>query len=979
MLTNVINPENRTKWFYLVGLNFGAAYSLFFILEPLLSGQDTGTHYILGQGSAGIPILALGVVFAWLAAPGWLELALMYPNKVGGIVAFCQEAFQKYCPVITPILGLGYAMGGGLGCGIGAMFIANLIQSYYFPQISSTIVAAILVLLAFLCSLCRLKTIGRLIFPIVLAAFILSLLSCFIPVISGNVDWQTATDFHLNTSFEGVFGSLTSFMAGFLLVNFTVPSYEKFFCYANYVENPRKDIPLAVIVMCVMAGIYFILMPIVWLGVVGELALAKDLPFSLAQTFAPVFGSFARNLGFTFLILRFLVSCLTVTIFSSRVLFQLSKDGLFPKCFSWEFSKSQVPWFASLFSIIISFLFVFRLKDEMWLINSIAYTNILSLCAPAVAVWLLRRDFPEKNRPYKAPQYAIYLGLISAFFWLLSIVFGFQQYGIVTILTGIFVSFIGMSLYAWRCYSDRREKGLPIVQNGLHVKLTGVMILVLILDGIGYIFAVRHLAGGEDSALVVALEDIFVVVALLTISVGIIVPSIVVETATEISNAAQKISKDVVKEFSNALRALGKGNLEGAKLSVQPIPVSVRSKDELGEMAKSFNDLQTELFLAVDGLNETREELRTAYNSLKNLNTSLERRVEERTKELNLANKEISVALEELKKTQSQMVHSEKMAGLGQLVAGVSHEINTPAGAIANAILEIKNDYVYILNDLMHISINLDANTQPSYVKACEFVLSSVKEISTEDTRQIARSLEKILDQEDISNSDTLSRKLAPLGFSSENVEILFPILRSEHQGIAVESLFKMGMSQVHVRNIEIAIGRVVNIVKALKIYSRSGNEGMSTANLKEDIENTLVILNNRLKRGVTVYKNYEDIPPIECYADQLNQVWTNLINNSIEALKGEGKIWITLKKSSDNYVFVEIEDNGPGIPSEIISKIFEPYFTTKPKGEGTGLGLSIVKDIIGKHHGKIDVTSVPGCTKFTISIPITIINGEKK
>jgi signal transduction histidine kinase len=660
------------------------------------------------------------------------------------------------------------------------------------------------------------------------------------------------------------------------------------------------------------------------------------------------------------------------------VLFQLSKDGLFPVCFSWEFPKTQVPWFASGFCIFISFLFVFVFKDQIWIVNSMAYANILSLCAPSVAVWIMRRDFPEKHRPYKAPKYSLYFGLIASGVWLLSIIFGFQQYGIVTILTGFFISFFGMGLYAWRSCSDRRAKGLPIVSNGLHVKLTGVMILVLILDGSGYIIAVNHLSD-QNSALVVVLEDIFVVVALLTISVGIIVPSIVVETATEISSAAQKIAKDVVKEFSKALRALGKGDLEGAKLSVQPIPVAVRSNDELGEMAKSFNDLQTELFLAVDGLNETREELRTAYNSLKKLNISLERRVEERTKELNLSNKEVSVALDELKKTQSQMVHAEKMAGLGQLVAGVSHEINTPAGAIANAILEIKNDYVHILNGLMHIALNLDANIQPAYVNACEFVLSSVKEISTEDTRQIARGLEKILDQEDINNSDTLSRKLAPLGFTSENVEVLFPILRSEHQEIVIESLFKMCMSQVHVRNIEIAIGRVVNIVKALKIYSRSGNEGLSTANLREDIENTLVILNNRLKRGVTVYKNYEDVPTIECYADQLNQVWTNLINNSIEAMKGEGKIWINLKKSSDDYVSVEIEDNGPGIPQDIISKIFEPYFTTKPKGEGTGLGLSIIKDIIGKHHGKIDVTSVPGSTKFTVLIPIVIINGEKK
>lgn len=975
MLKDVINPENKTKWFYLVGLNFGAAYSLFFILGSLINGRDAGSFFIPGQGSAGILILALGVIFAWIAAPCWVELVLMYPNRVGGIVAFCHEAFKKYCPVLTPILGLGYAMGGALGCGMGAVFIANLIQSRYFPEISSTVIASILVFIALLCSLCSLKTISRLIFPIVLLTFALALLSCFIPIISGSVNWQTATDFDLHTSFEGWFGSFSSFMAGFLLVNFAVPSYEKFFCYANYVENPKKDIPRAVIVMCVIAGIYFILMPIVWLGSVGEAGLTKDLSASLTQTFFPVFGSFAKTLSFAFLILRFLVSCLTVTMFSSRVLFQLSKDGLFPKCFSWEFPKSQVPWLASCVSITISFLFVFKLKDELWLINSIAYTNILSLCAPAVAVWLMRRDFPEKNRPYKAPQYALYLGLISAFFWLLSIVFGFQQYGLVTILTGILLSFLGMGLYAWRCYSDRRAQGLPIISKGLHVKLTGVMILILILDGCGYIFAVSHISD-RNSALVVALEDIFVVVALLTISVGIIVPSIVVETATEISNAAQKISKDVVKEFSNALRALGKGNLEGAKLSVQPIPVSVRSNDELGEMAQSFNELQSELFLAVDGLNNTREELRTAYNSLKKLNESLEKRVEERTKELNTANKEVSLALEELKKTQSQMVHAEKMAGLGQLVAGVSHEINTPAGAIANAILEIKNDHVAILNDLIKVMLNLDNETQHNYIKACEFISANIKEVSTSDARQISRELAQFLEQANISNVDT--RQLAILGFNLENVEIIFPTLRSPSQDIAVESLFKMGMSQNHVRNIEIAIGRIVNIVKALKIYSRSGNEVLSKADLKEDIENTLVILNNRLKRGVTVYKNYEDIPPIECYADQLNQIWTNLINNAIEAMKGEGTIWVNLKKASSDSVSIEIEDNGPGIPQEILPRIFEPYFTTKPKGEGTGLGLSIIKDIVDKHHGKIEVVSVPGSTKFTVNLPIATIDGEK-
>lgn len=341
--------------------------------------------------------------------------------------------------------------------------------------------------------------------------------------------------------------------------------------------------------------------------------------------------------------------------------------------------------------------------------------------------------------------------------------------------------------------------------------------------------------------------------------------------------------------------------------------------------------------------------------------------------ELLTMNKDLSVTLEQLKNAQAQMVHTEKMAGLGQLVAGVSHEVNTPAGAIANAILEIKNDYTSLLGDFIKIGLNLDEDKQHNYINACEFILSNVKEISTVDARQNARLLEKELESNNISNARSKSQQLAMLGFTLENIEALFPLLKSEYQDTSIESLFKLGRSQTHVRNIEIAISRIVNLVKALKVYSRSGDEGVCISNLREDIDNTLIILNSRLKRGILVEKNYGDIPSIECYADQLNQVWTNIINNSIEAMKGEGKISITLKAASNSHVCVEIEDNGPGIPTEILPRIFEPYFTTKIKGEGTGLGLSIVKQILDKHCSTIDVISSQSGTKFIITLPMTL------
>lgn len=186
-------------------------------------------------------------------------------------------------------------------------------------------------------------------------------------------------------------------------------------------------------------------------------------------------------------------------------------------------------------------------------------------------------------------------------------------------------------------------------------------------------------------------------------------------------------------------------------------------------------------------------------------------------------------------------------------------------------------------------------------------------------------------------------------------------------------SLFKFGMSQIHVRDIKIAIGRIVNLVKALKLYSHAGQDEIMMTDLRQDFENTLTILHNRLKRGVAIHKEFEDIPQVKCYADQLNQVWTNLINNAIEAMAGVGEIWIRIRNYDQDTVEVQIEDNGPGISPVNLDKIFEAYFTTKPKGEGTGLGLSISKEIIEKHHGTLTVKSRPGQTVFTVRLPITL------
>ena len=174
-------------------------------------------------------------------------------------------------------------------------------------------------------------------------------------------------------------------------------------------------------------------------------------------------------------------------------------------------------------------------------------------------------------------------------------------------------------------------------------------------------------------------------------------------------------------------------------------------------------------------------------------------------------------------------------------------------------------------------------------------------------------------------------------------------------------------------------------------------SEEMVASNLKENMETVLTILNNKLKNSIEVIKHYDPIPPIYCFPDELNQIWTNLIHNSIQAMQGNGIIQIEIKLVStpdlknlqspipitykveeeniekysyNQYLSITIEDNGPGIPPEIQKKIFEPFFTTKKAGEGSGLGLHIIQKILSKHKGYLELHSIPARTRFTIYLP---------
>ncbi len=402
----------------------------------------------------------------------------------------------------------------------------------------------------------------------------------------------------------------------------------------------------------------------------------------------------------------------------------------------------------------------------------------------------------------------------------------------------------------------------------------------------------------------------------------------------------------------------------------------IRANEEQGSLeikvlARSFNtmldtlvDSQRLRMVEMENFNHSLSErnnrLTTAYIELEKQSLQLEKEKEKATNTLN-----------DLKNTQVKLVQSEKMAALGQLVASVAHEINTPSGAINSAIDEINRDYIDILNDLIIVTDAVPNHKKVLYLNTCKQIIGAEKSLTTSEVRKEARKIKKLKVINSMMDSAFYSRLLAQIGFTAESIQQIEPLFDDEFGPMVINSFHNIGMSQIHVRDIRIAISRIIQLVKALKTYSRIDNETESFTCLKDDLENTLIILHNKTKRAITIHKEFEQVPRIKCYPGRLNQVWTNLIHNSIQAMNGNGTITIRLKKIDDQWVSVEVEDSGPGIPDEVLPHIFEPYFTTNAKGEGTGLGLSISKEIINEHSGEIEVDTKPGKTCFKVKIPI--------
>lgn len=331
----------------------------------------------------------------------------------------------------------------------------------------------------------------------------------------------------------------------------------------------------------------------------------------------------------------------------------------------------------------------------------------------------------------------------------------------------------------------------------------------------------------------------------------------------------------------------------------------------------------------------------------------------------------LEALLDNLTQTQEQLVQSEKMAALGQLIAGVAHEVNTPLGAIKASVGNLSDSLDSALKQLPALFQSQSAENLELFLKAFNLARVKKPELSSREQREKKRAIRKELKEHNIESAEFLADLLAYLEIYDDYREIIDMLHNKE--ALAVLKNVRDFISLLkNTHTIDIASEKASKVVFALKKYAHRDSLGEKVpTDIIDGIETVLTLYDNQLKQGIEVVKKYSPMNTVMCYQDEINQVWTNLIQNAIHAMKQNGILTISAH-SDEKAIYVGIADTGEGIEPTVVEKIFDPFFTTKKQGEGSGLGLDIVKKIIDKHGGNISVNSKLGeGTTFIIKIPM--------
>lgn len=402
-----------------------------------------------------------------------------------------------------------------------------------------------------------------------------------------------------------------------------------------------------------------------------------------------------------------------------------------------------------------------------------------------------------------------------------------------------------------------------------------------------------------------------------------------------------------------------------------------------------FNSQGEATFLIAEGHDVT--QIKKTEQKILKINLELEKKVEDRTQLLNKINNELAEsniemfkktrelerALTSLKEAQNQLIQAEKMVVLGQLISGIAHEINTPLGAIAASNDNQKILLKKVLNHFPQFYTSLNQQ-QKNRLKDLQLTASKAQfMITSKEARKIKKSMKNFFETHNLAHKEFIIDYLIDMGMDSDYHDFL-DVLKDSQSLELVQTAYELSNLQKSTDIIKESVRRASRVIMALKTYIHQvDNEELQEINVKENIKTMLTLYEHLLRTEVKLTWNVQKVPLVFAYPDKLSQVWSNFLQNALQAMDYQGNLKIEILFHPPQEVKVSFIDSGAGIPKNIQQNILNPFFTTKKRGEGSGLGLSIVQKIIEEHNGRLEFQSKPKETIFSVYLKAVIKNQD--